>query len=798
MYLFFVCLSLSIIFDVLAQNVQTEDKLQITWCTISHTEQEKCQKFASAVERADWEEREKFNVKLLCKEATDKDQCMGWIEGRKADVVTLDPGELSVAGRYHSLVPIVAERYGPEETDGYYAVAVTRISTRLDYLRDLEGKRVCFPSVGQLGGWIIPMARLIEEDVLPIKYCNNIIKSAAEFFGPSCAPNSLIDKYNPTGDNPEKMCELCEGKKSNRCSGNNKYANFEGAFNCLLNNGEVAFLKDSTVREMTSQRNYRGPPASEFKLVCPFNRRETSAPVDDFRSCNWGYVPAHVVAVSSVVLPETRKKYQRFLERAVKLFGRNNLYSSNWNADYPPHFNASYRGSSNYYPYNRRSLSSNSVSEKSFQLFKSGTGDDRDPYKNSTNLLFLDTTTNLVALDASQQIFVRYLGTKQDLYKKLQKCPVPPAKLCVVSVAEQKKCNKMRTAFRAKTLKPDLVCITGHSQRDCMQLIKNGQADLTMLDAGDIYHAGHAFGLIPIIAEQYDLQEPAYYVVAVAQQPDKDTDLLYLKGKRSCHTGVGLAAGWVIPMSFLLSNERMRSYGCNSAHAAAEFFQKSCIPGVLSKEYTVADWSYANLCDLCHGTGASYCSRDSSEPFYGNTGALRCLVEGGGEIAFVKHTTVLENTAGKNREWWARPMMPGDFELLCRDGTRAKQHEYESCNLGKVASNAMVTNRKNPYNVTRSYIDLFLHAQQYYGSKYSEDFTFKMFVSDSSYNDLIFQDATQQLVEVPLHKHNYHEYLGYDFVQAMKIVDCRAAASSIELSLSLISILSLLIFNWQL
>lgn len=35
---------------------------------------------------------------------------------------------------------------------------------------------------------------------------------------------------------------------------------------------------------------------------------------------------------------------------------------------------------------------------------------------------------------------------------------------------------------------------------------------------------------MPIISEQYDLEEPYYYAVAVARQPDKDTDLLYLKG----------------------------------------------------------------------------------------------------------------------------------------------------------------------------------------------------------------------------------------------------------------------------
>jgi len=69
-----------------------------------------------------------------------------------------------------------------------------------------------------------------------------------------------------------------------------------------------------------------------------------------------------------------------------------------------------------------------------------------------------------------------------------------------------------------------------------MRAIRQGEADVVVLDAGDVYRAGFLYGLIPIMAEVYNLEEPFYYVVAVAKQRDNSSELVYLKTKNTCHT----------------------------------------------------------------------------------------------------------------------------------------------------------------------------------------------------------------------------------------------------------------------
>ncbi|CAG9772274.1 unnamed protein product [Ceutorhynchus assimilis] len=862
----YLCYQLSVVFCVLTtlsaqlyretneiENKIPPNELKIVWCTINVNETKKCEAFMHANERdqikvTSGTSRE--TIKIDCVQAANKDECMIMLDEGTATMTTLDAGEMFVGGRYHSLVPI-AQEVMEGGFNYYYSVAVVKAGSLSDVttMHNLRGKRACFAGVETYAGWMLPISTLMSDGIMDVIDCNNHVKTASSFFGPSCAVNCLNDKYNPIGDNSDKLCKLCVGEIPGRwCTDADPFADYSGAFRCLLDKGEIAFLKHTTIPELLKSREFAGLQSEQFELLC---KDGIKRPLSEYQNCNWGIVPSDAIVVSSAVLFDKRKEYQEALQAFAERYSQQNPRESDndqrepqfdnfgnrivpdqdqYNQDqydqygqrqnqpnsnqyparYPQRFKRQnygqdeYRPNNNYNPdYNAYRTDyendRNSTRERDYKYYEHFNLFESSPrYGSHGNLMFQDAARGIALVPEHLQTYEAFLGKAHEIIMQVRSCPVNTMTMCVTSDVEKDKCVKMKTALKAQLLKPELDCYKGHSQIHCMQAIRGGTADVAVLDASDVYTAGLNYELVPFISEVYNLEDPDYYVVAVAKESDPDTELTYLRTKNTCHGGINTAAGWVFPLAFLISNGWIRPYGCNSIRAAAEYFTKSCVPGAISTEYNTGV-PYDNMCDLCHGSSYRYCRRDASEDYYGHTGAFRCLVEGGGQVAFVKHTTVFENTGGKKREWWVRDNLMEDFELLCPDGTRAETNEYRKCNLGKVKANAIVTRGGYAYNETHidAYINLFMYAQRFYGRKTADEFSFSMFTSEPPYADLIFQDATTQLKIIEPSKRYYSAYLGPDFMRARRIVDCHAAGSATvaTIALTLLSYCLIIIVN---
>ena len=53
------------------------------------------------------------------------------------------------------------------------------------------------------------------------------------------------------GNNPATICENCAGKLDARCTSNDPYSGYVGAFNCMSSGvGDVAFIRHSTLKQI--------------------------------------------------------------------------------------------------------------------------------------------------------------------------------------------------------------------------------------------------------------------------------------------------------------------------------------------------------------------------------------------------------------------------------------------------------------------------------------------------------------------------------------------------------------------
>ncbi|XP_052319546.1 transferrin-a isoform X2 [Oncorhynchus keta] len=298
---------------------------------------------------------------------------------------------------------------------------------------------------------------------------------------------------------------------------------------------------------------------------------------------------------------------------------------------------------------------------------------------------------------------------------------------CVKSEKELNKCHDLAARVAGFS------CVRRDDSFECIQAIKREEADAITLDGGDIYIAGlHNYNLQPIIAEDYgEDSDTCYYAVAVAKT-GTTFGFHDLRGKKSCHTGLGKSAGWNIPIGTLVSEGRIQWAGIEDRpveSAVSDFFNASCAPGANTD---------SKLCQLCKGD----CSRSHKEPYYDYAGAFQCLKDGAGEVAFIKHLTV--PAAEK-----------ASYELLCKDNTRAPIDSYKTCHLARVPAHAVVS-RKDTNLANHIYSKLMALTD------------FNLFSSDGyAAKNLMFKDSTQKLVQLPMTTDSFL-YLGAEYMSTIR------------------------------
>ncbi|XP_053456225.1 lactotransferrin [Nycticebus coucang] len=626
-------------------------------------------------------------------------ECIQTIAENKADAVTLDGGLVFEAGLDpYKLHPVVAEVYGTEANPQSHYYAVAVVKKSSRFqLNQLQGVKSCHTGLNRNAGWNIPIGTL--RPFLNWTGPPAPIESAvAKFFSASCVPGA-------DGRQFPSLCQLCVGKGADKCAASSQepYFGYAGAFRCLKEGaGDVAFIKDSTVFEELPDKAER----AQYELLCPDNTRK---PVDKFQECNMARVPSHAVVARSVDGKE--ESIWELLSQAQEKFGKNK--------------------------------------SSGFQLFSSP--------DNQKDLLFKDSTLRFSRIpsevDAELYLGFEYLTAIQSLKESRAEVEARRARVvwCAVGEQELSKCRRWSSASGGS-----VTCASAPSTDDCIALVLKGKADAMSLDGGYIYTAGKC-GLVPVLAENYRSQKSSdldcvdrpvegYLAVAAVKRSNADITWSSLKGKKSCHTAVDRTAGWNIPIGLLFNQTDSCKFD--------EFFSQSCAPGSDPR---------SNLCALCIGNdeGKDKCVPNSNERYYGYTGAFRCLAENAGDVAFLKDTTILQNTDGKNTEEWAKNLRLEDFSLLCLDGTRKPVSEAKGCHLAMAPNHAVVSRVDKV-----EHLQQVLFTQQARFGRNGSDCPGQFCLFQSETKNLLFNDNTECLAK--LHgKTTYEEYLGLQYVTAI-------------------------------
>ncbi|XP_018049923.1 PREDICTED: transferrin [Atta colombica] len=230
-----------------------------------------------------------------------------------------------------------------------------------------------------------------------------------------------------------------------------------------------------------------------------------------------------------------------------------------------------------------------------------------------------------------------------------------------------------------KLAKSPVECIIETDRFGCLRRVANGDVDFTVLEPEELV-AIRNYKLYSVLVTNelrlFSDDDHRFKVVAIAH---KNVQRIWdVKGKRLCHPGLDTVDDWTKIFSMYFENLIIKKE-CdanmtlfeNRMHALSNYFEMACIAGPWSAD-TTFDYQlkskYRNLCAACEKPASCY----NTDKYYGREGALLCLTDGIGDVAWVR--------LGDARVHFKAQMIDvQDYKFLCPDGTTRPLNFEEPC-----------------------------------------------------------------------------------------------------------------------
>lgn len=297
----------------------------------------------------------------------------------------------------------------------------------------------------------------------------------------------------------------------------------------------------------------------------------------------------------------------------------------------------------------------------------------------------------------------------------------PPRSIiyCTTSLIQHYKCSWLQEASSVYGIEPNIQCTRSESLERCMDDTNNEAANVVLVSQDERLRAEREYHLKPLLYEFSSELYERYVVLAVIKEGANINDFSDLKGKRACFPNFEGAA-YLSVLETLWNYSLVEKTCSHNLNLANYFSPKSCI----------WDAKSSNTCD---------------QKYFGEMGALRCLVDGTGDVAFISSGTFRSFNEGSVNATWSKKFKTKNFKLLCPYGRSSEQHD-EYCFLNWTPRGHLMINNKTEAVRRNEIYNSFRDMDKLFGKQSKSNTSpFTLFGPFDRKNNVMFRDNTEGL-----------------------------------------------------
>lgn len=298
----------------------------------------------------------------------------------------------------------------------------------------------------------------------------------------------------------------------------------------------------------------------------------------------------------------------------------------------------------------------------------------------------------------------------------------PPRSIvyCTTSLIQHNKCSWLQEASSVYGIEPNIQCIRTESVERCMDDTSHKTADVVLVDQDNRVTAEKRYNLKPILYEFSKKLHERYAVIAVVKTNLDVSNFLDLRGKRACfpsYEGAAYLSALETIQQKVIDTEPRQ---CTLPNKIGDFFaDDSCI------------WGPGRM-------------GNCSQQYRGDEGALRCLVENRGDVAFMSMDVFKNFTSGQLTADWARAVQSNNFKLICPFGHNPKSDDL--CYLNWTPRGHLMINNQTKLVRRNEIYNSLRDMDRLFGKNYeSHTIPFTMFGPFDKKNNVMFRDQTEGL-----------------------------------------------------